>query len=74
MSKPLIARNIGTCHWAHGISKFDGINPVTVSKYYTADGKWKFSVEKHGSEVVCVTRFNSIIYNKTPANAICLTH
>ncbi len=63
---PSVSRMIGTCHWIHGISLFDGAKPITVGKHYAPDGKWKFTVELRNNEAFCVTRFNSIIYDIIP--------
>lgn len=63
---PLIAREIGRCHWLHGISLFDGAKSITVGKHYASDGKWKFTIELHNKEAFCVTRFNSVIYDIIP--------
>ncbi len=59
---PQVTRSIGLHHWQIGLSKFDGKTPIHVFvKQEDTKNIWISSIEKLGTKVMCITRYNGKI-------------
>jgi hypothetical protein len=59
---PQLTRAVGLHHWQNGLSQFDGKTPVRVFiKKEDSKNVWISSIEKLGTKVMCITRYNGKI-------------
>jgi hypothetical protein len=70
---PQLTRSIGLHHWQIALSKFDGSTPVNVFvKQEDAKNIWISTIEKFGTKVMCITRYNGTVKEMfEPATLVC---